>query len=384
MRTVALLLCLVPLNLYSQFEHKLFNRNLLIESKVYYGFLYAHHLELELYNAHFPAFELNIQQQTYGKHKWERDFGYPIIGASFYYCGLGYSPSLGQSIALMPFINFPLYRHHNFMLGFRFALGVGVLTEHFDNTENYHNLAIGSHLNAAVNLMFEARYKLNTWVTLTGGINLQHFSNGALKMPNNGINMPMLSLGVAVKPLKENNSITEKYIPPTEPFSAILKRKIEFDLGISLGYKNMSQVYGESYIVTHIYENTLYRVSPKSKWGLGFDVSYDPSQLKTLERDSIFVDNNLEILRPGINVAYELVLSKLGFLVNFGYYLGGAETSNGPLYEKLTLQYNFTPNFFASVMLKVHFGRADYIGWGVGYTFDVWFSKKTKGTKGEL
>jgi hypothetical protein len=28
-------------------------------------------------------------------------------------------------------------------------------------------------------------------------------------------------------------------------------------------------------------------------------------------------------------------------------------------------------------MLKVHWGRADYIGWGVGYRFEKFYGKKT-------
>jgi len=283
---------------------------------------------------------------------------------------------VGSAFALMPYINFPLVKQKNFSFNFRFALGAGYLTNKFDRINNYKNLAIGSHLNAAVNMMFEARYRINTYLSASAGICLQHFSNGSLKEPNYGLNAPMGNLGIAFKPARENKSITDRFYPPTEPYSAILTRSIEFNFGAAIGYKNMQQVLGENYFVYHIYENTFYRVSRKSKWGIGFDASYDPSHIDVLEKKGIPVNNNLEIIRPGINAAYQLVLSKVGFIFNLGLYLGGAERSNGPLYEKLSFQYNFSKNLFASVMLKVHFGRADYIGWGVGYTFDWTFGKK--------
>ena len=89
------------------------------------------------------------------------------------------------------------------------------------------------------------------------------------------------------------------------------------------------------------------------------------------------VENKLKILRPGINAAYELMMSRLGFILNLGYYLGGMEKSNGPFYEKIGVQYNFTKHFYANIMLKVHWGRADYIGWGLGYNMDVFYGKKT-------
>ncbi len=360
----------------AQFQHKLFTSNMMVEGKIHYGFLYAHHLTLEIFNAHFPAFELSISQQTYGKHKWERAFGYPVTGASLFYSDLGNDPMLGQAIALMPFIHFPLVRSRDLSFGFRFALGVGYLTKRFDRIENYKNLAIGSHFNAAVNLMFELRYRISYSLTATGGISLQHFSNGSLKLPNYGINAPLINLGLAYRPVKKNKLIGDRFFPPVEPFEIIPKRSFEISFGFAFGFKDMSAIYGTSYFVTHLYENTLLTLSRKSKAGLGFDLSFDPSQLKLLEMNGDTVENRFSIVRPGINIAYELVLGKLGFLANLGYYLGGREKSNGPLYEKFALQYNFSRNFFAHVFLKVHWGRADYIGWGLGYKFDVYYARK--------
>lgn len=374
---LGLLLWGITLCSYSQQSHKLYTSNIFLEGKVHYGFLYAHHLELELFNAHFPAFELSVQQQTYGKHQWERAFAYPIIGVTCWYSGLGNSPSLGQAIGVMPFINFPLYRHKDFFFGFRFALGAGILTKKFDRLENYKNTAIGTHLNAAINLMFEARYRINSWLTASAGISLQHFSNGSLKMPNYGLNAPMINVGLAYWPKQKNNEIGDRFYPPTEPYSAVIQRFIEFDLGFAVAYKNMEAVLGENFVVFHLYENTFYQVSRKSKVGLGFDLSYDPSHIRILELHGDTLVNRFNILRPGINGAYQLILGKLGFIFNIGLYLGGAERSNGPLYEKFSLQYTFFRNFFANLMLKVHFGRADYVGIGLGYKFILPFGKKT-------
>lgn len=367
----------IPSYLPGQQTHKLFSSNLYLEAKSHYGFIYAHHLELELFNAHFPAFELSIQQQTYGKHKWERTFAYPIIGVTCWYSGLGNSLELGRAIGLMPFINFPLYRYRDFFFGFRFALGAGILTRKFDRLDNYKNTAIGTHLNAAVNLMFEARYRINSWLTASAGISLQHFSNGSIKMPNYGLNAPMINVGLAYWPVRQNKDIGDRFYPPLEPFSAILRHHLEFNIGCDIGYKNMEAVLGATFIVFHIYGNTFYQISRKSKVGIGVDLSYDPSHIKILELHGDTLENNLSVMRPGVNAAYQLVLSKVGFIFNLGYYLGGAERSNGPLYEKFTLQYHFSRNFFANLMLKVHFGRADYIGAGIGYTFYIPIGRKT-------
>jgi hypothetical protein len=366
-----------PLKPFAQFEHKLFTSNMIIEAKADYGFLYAQHLELELFNAHFPAFEFSIQQQTYGRQKWERAYNYPITGMTFLYTPLGNNPILGSAYALMPFINFPIYKHRNFTFGFRFSLGVGYLTKKFDRLNNYKDIAIGSHINAAINLMFEARYRLNEYLTLTGGISFQHFSNGSLKTPNYGVNAPLVSLGLAFRPVRDNKDIGDRYIAPTEPFSTTIRNSMEFDFGGALGYKNMTSQLGSNFMVYHFFENTFFPVSRKSKFGFGLDLSYDESHKKILELAGTPAGSPMQIMRPGINAAYELMVGKLGFIMNLGYYLSGKEKSNGPLYEKICFQYVFSKNFFAHVMLKVHFGRADYIGWGIGYTFDVFYGKRT-------
>jgi hypothetical protein len=266
---------------------------------------------------------------------------------------------------------------NTFFFGFRFGLGVGYLTKKFDRLNNYKNLAIGGHFNAAISLMLELRYRLNHRITITGGVSLQHFSNGSLKLPNNGLNVPLINLGLAYRLVRENKLIGDRFYPPVEPYSAIIRRAIDFYIGGAIGYKNMTAVYGKNYIVTHFYENTFFKISRKSQVGFGFDGSYDPSQIKKLELNYIQVDNKFKIVRFGINAAYQLDMSKLGIIFNLGYYLTGIETSNGPLYEKISVQYLFTKHLFASIMLKVHWGRADYIGWGIGYKFAKYYGRKT-------
>ena len=367
----------LPVRSVAQFDYKLFTSNLIIETKVDYGFIYAQHLELQLFNGHFPAFEFSMEKQTFGRQSWERAYNYPILGMTFLYSPLGNNPILGSSFALMPFINFPLYKTKAFTFGFRFSLGAGYLTKKFDRINNYKDIAIGSHINAAINLMFEARYRLSEYFTLTGGVSFQHFSNGSLKTPNYGLNVPLVSIGLAFKPVRDNKDIGDRYIAPTEPFSTTIRNSIEFNIGGALGYKNMTSELGHNYFVYHFFENTFFRVSRKSKVGIGLDLSYDESQKKILEMSDNPVSSPFQILRSGVNAAYELMLGKLGFITNLGIYLSGKEKTNGPLYEKLCFQYGFSKNFFAHVLLKVHFGRADYVGWGFGYKFDVFYGKKT-------
>jgi hypothetical protein len=359
-----------------EYEHKFITSNLIVEGKFYYGFLYAQHIELVRFDSHFPVFEINLQQETFGKHKWERAFVYPNIGLTLLYTNLGKAPELGSAFSIIPFIDFPLFRLTNFSLNFRFGLGAAYLTKRFDRLTNYKNLAIGSHINASASLMFQAHYKISERFTASLGFGLQHFSNGSLKLPNYGLNIVALNAGVGFRLAKQNRSISDRFIAPTEPYSAVIRHNMEFDVGFALGWKNMKAVLGDNFLVYHLYENTFFPVKKKSKWGFGIDLSYDESHVKILENEGVIVTDKLKIIRPGINGAYMLVLSKLNFIINLGYYLGGLEKSNGPFYEKISFQYKFTRDFYANIMLKVHWGRADYIGWGFGIHINKFYGKK--------
>jgi hypothetical protein len=133
-------------------QHKFRGSNLLLEGRVNYGFLINHHLEMQIFNSHFPSFEINLGKETFGERRWQRMYSYPFVGAGYWYSHLGNSPYLGSAHALFPYVNYPLVRDIKHELNFRFGLGLAYLTKRFDRIDNYKYLAIGSHVNAAVNL----------------------------------------------------------------------------------------------------------------------------------------------------------------------------------------------------------------------------------------
>ena len=85
---------------------------------------------------------------------------------------------------------------------------------------------------------------------------------------------------------------------------------------------------------------------------------------------------NWKFIYPGINAVYNLTLGKVGILLNFGYYLHVMKPTKS-IYQKISVQYNFSKHWFANLMLKVVWGKAEYIGYGMGYRFEVRFGRKT-------
>ena len=352
--------------------------NLTAELKLQYGLLMSHHLELDIFRSHFPAFELSLQKATYGKHRWEAEYGYPLIGISFWYSGLGGFEELGTAFAVYPTINFPIVSDNYQSLNFKLGVGLGYLTNRFDRIDNYKNFAIGSHLNIAASLFTEYRRKISRMVTLSAGLGLTHFSNGSMKTPNYGLNIITASVGLTSYLSNPNRSLDRKILPELYPFEFDGKKYLSVEFATAVAYKDMSQQYGKNYFVVAAYANIMARVSYKSKFGVGLDLTYDASDKLNLERQYIPVTNDLHLTKLGINVAYELVMDRLSFLFNAGAYLSGMDRSEGEIYQRLTLKYFITNNLFANMVLSAHLGKAEYIGFGLGYRVKFIYKRKIK------
>ncbi len=354
-----------------QKQHSFQAPNLMFEARSNYGFLIAHHLEMEIFNKHLPSFEISLARSTYGKHQWETLYQYPVTGLTYWNGWLGDRETLGKAHAVMPYISFPIIKHDKTELSFRLAAGLGYLTKRFDRIENYKYIAIGSHLNAAINLMFEYRWKPVNHLQVFGGIQLMHFSNGSIKTPNFGLNIPSLTGGLALRINKENPYIKRAIRPALTMFEFDGRQFLEVRISTAIGIKDIGEVTSERYNVVAGSVGVLKNIGYKGKVGLGFDFSYDGSDARYVGVKGVDYKSNLQLVKPGVALMYEVVLSRLSFPFALGFYTGGKYKNEGISYYKLGLQYIVHRNFFTSLTLKTHYARADYVAFGIGYRFKV-------------
>lgn len=356
--------------MFSQ-SQKVFSSNLIIETKAHYGFLIPHHVEMQIFNSHFMAYEVSISKATFGRTRWEYMYNYPVIGISLWYSTLGNSEYFGSGTALFPYINFPLFTTHRATVSFRLGFGLGYIEKPFHRIENYKNIAIGSHLNAAANFMLEYRYKMNDRLIITGGMGFVHFSNGATKTPNYGVNIPSANLGLAFRLSKENKYLRKKLLPELFPFEFDGKKYFNIDMAVGMGVKDMKSEFDKTFYVYAACVNVFKQISFTSKVGLGFNFSYDGTDRFVYEKNNNEAVHDLQFIRPGFHLGYELLLSRVSFVFQLGAYLGGKEKSDGGIYEKLGVKFHFSNNWFTHVTLKAHAGRADFITYGLGYSINI-------------
>ena len=363
-----LLLIIGAISAKAQPTHK----NYEIEARAHFGYLYfqndQYHSALGRYSMHAPAYELSLHHDTYGEHRWEVLHNYPSIGLTFYYSGFrndSISKELGRVFALYPYINFPIIPNESSTVTFKLGVGLAYLTNKFDPKENYHNYAIGSHLNAAVNLSFEYRQRIVDrlrWVTSAG---LTHFSNGATRSPNMGINIFSIASGFSWHISPHKDLIDKKLRPKNYLFEFDGKRHFVTDYQYTLGFKDMSQQYGthQYFFVHDLAANLMLQLSERDRLGLGLELVYDNSDKLTKPNWDIY-------LKPGLLLSYEMLLDRVSFMFNLG--IRNNVPLNSPsfgmlFYQKIAARYYFNDNLFATLAFTTYDIKADFISLGIGY-----------------
>lgn len=353
--------------------------NIQFETRLHYGFLLSHHLELERFNSHFGALEFSLQKATYGAHRWEKEYGFPLIGISFWMSNIGGFEEIGNGYALFPYLNLPLFKKDKSSLNFRVGLGLGYLGNKFDNKINYKNFAIGSHLNVAANLLLEYKRQISKRFFLSGGITLSHFSNGTTKTPNYGLNILTANISFAYYLNKPNPYLSNMILPELYPFEFDGRKFLELHLSFAFTNKDMTQSVGDRFWVFAIYGNLMKRVSYKSKFGLGMSLTADMSDKFVVEHfDTQESYSSASFLKTGISVAYELMISRMSLLFNLGIYVSGDYRRYSDVYQRVTLRYAIKQNLYANAVLNSHMGIADYIGIGLGYKIDFIYKRDIK------
>lgn len=334
--------------------------NYYLECRTGYGFLIPHHLELYELQTHFMSYELSVGYLSYGKQKWEYVYDFPRVGLSLWHSTFNQSEYIGKAYALHPYICFPWYGTPSSRLTFRLGVGMGYLTKPYEPVANYKNIAIGSHLNAAINLKLEYQHKVSERLVINGGLDFQHFSNGSFKTPNFGLNSPSISFGMMYHPLKPNRFDRRKVLPELYMYEFDGKKFAYTAVTYYMGLKDQSYNNGSRLLATAISVEAMKPINFKHNLGVGIDVAhYTP--LSTGYGDE-------HLTRYGICGAWHMKL----WVVTFDFALGVEvfkpdEIYLGSMYEKAAFKYHFDNGMYTYFGLKALYGRADFIMAGVGY-----------------
>ena len=327
------------LSFYGMFSHlmaqettSLLSPGYTISVKYHLGFILSHRENMiHLVKDRVKGFDLNLDKQTSGKQGWHGSFNRPSPGIGLLHFDLGNPEQLGSGTALYGYLDMPLIKREKFVWHYRWSTGIGLISKPFNRTDNYKNIAIGSKLNMFAGILIEARIKIAKRTWITSGFSFSHFSNAAVTVPNLGINIPGLKIGL-------HHQIGDYKIRLKKDTVADTDRDIHFLVYAAPGIRKIHPAGGRSYAVGHAFVETAKFVDNRRKLGLGLDVFYDDSNIEVHNRDTsrVPIEKMSHFIKFGIHLSHELVFGRYSALVQMGVYLLNNVESDGPIYHRLT------------------------------------------------
>ncbi|HAE65798.1 MULTISPECIES: acyloxyacyl hydrolase [Sphingobacterium] len=290
-------------------------------------------------------------------------YNYPIYGIGIYSSTFG-QEHLGRPFAAYGFVAIPIRPKVNsrWNFNYRIALGLSGRFNPYNEEDNPFNLLIGSKNNVFIDLGLQVNYRLNKNFQVGAGAAFHHFSNGALALPNTGINLVPLSLSVSYTPTNKPFDYRKSSIPQME-------KTEELHFNYAFGFKQIDREHDSQYFKSMLGAYYSKHFGYKWRLGAGFDAFYSASgNDEKVAGDKAGKFSALFSYGPAFYIDHVLN-SRLYINGNVGVYLHRNEFNGEsmPVYLRAGVRYKVYKDFFAGVSIKAHGGKADFIEWTTGY-----------------
>ena len=153
----------------------------------------------------FKGYTIGVGWQRRGEQVWHHVHNFPSFGIQLYTPRLDDREEFGQPVSLMAFYRGVLLRKGIFSLKYDIDGGIAMGWKPYDAYDNSSNIVIGSKVTAHIGLTAEAAFLISKRFELALGGGFTHFSNGAVKKPNKGLNL--LSPHIRLTYLVEDNQL---------------------------------------------------------------------------------------------------------------------------------------------------------------------------------
>lgn len=317
--------------------------------------------------AYYNGLNLKVGFKSRAKRdQYYQVYNYPIYGIGIYSSTFN-SPIIGSPYAIYGFVQTPIYPKENSKWSYDYRIGLGLSGNFkpYNEQENPLNLVIGSKNNVFIDLGIRAQYRLTDHLKVGAGLAFHHFSNGALALPNKGVNLIPATVSVNYQ---FNPDVKIHRDSVLEPFS----KRIYYHLNYGVGFKQLRDDLDHRFFKTTLSGYASRFVSYKWRLGAGVDLFYSSSG----NDEEIAGDKSGELaskLSGGPSFYVEHVLNeRLVLNGNVGYYIHN-QRFNGEIkkfFLRAGARYYVYKNLNAGVSIKAHMGKADFIEWTMGYTFN--------------
>jgi len=320
--------------------------------------------------SHF--YSLSFIKSTTGNKQWQQLFNYPDLVFDLTYANFGDSEIFGDALSAYISLNQSKYNHKlRLTRHWRYGFGVGYLNKPFHQINNPTNNVIGSEVNLTMKLAYGYEYRLQTNLGLSLMAIASHHSNGRVELPNLGINVLGLKLG-----LKYYSQAKQDLVK--HDFKQQIDKKPKLQINIGFARSELSApINGPKYPVYIIGLFGQHRTSLKSKWLYGIEASYFESTHRFILNNQSHQEKEfLTSSRLSPYVGYEHIIGQLGIVGMLGAYAYGPFKVEAPISTKMGFKYyvlptenRFSKEIFIAGYLKAHYAKAEYLEVNLGYTF---------------
>jgi hypothetical protein len=326
----------------------------------------------------YQSYSLKYGIHTDGRQLWEQLYGYPVWGFGFYQAFyLNDNDELGSPLALYSFIDLPLKRYKKWSLDFEIGFGLAGNWNTHELLEDHYYYPIGSFATVFIDAGLNATFPLGNHFYLSGGLTFTHFSNGAVKLPNLGVNMGGARIELQYT-FKERPAFIKEtvagYLKEWEWIALIAPsmRQVAFEYVDEVGDTIATAFdYGILSFSTSINR----QISHKVKFGAGADISYNTAY----GADTVMVNGipekapytSGEKILIGVYPSFELVMGKFSILAQPGFYVYQTEIDgylSPSTYQRVGMKYHFWDHLVVGINIRaINFSVADFIEWNIGY-----------------
>jgi hypothetical protein len=324
----------------------------------------------------FQTFSLKLLCRTDGENLWEQLYKYPEWGISIYMADFYNPEEIGRPLAIYGFFNAPFIRLQKLIFGYELGFGATFNWKSFNPLTNQYNIAIGAGESFIIDAGLNIHYRLTNKTDIIGGFSLTHFSNGALKKPNFGINTIAPKIGIQYnfyEPIKFLRREVPQFDPHNEwyisGFGGV--KNLIFD---SVNIDIIEKYEGAFFPVFGISSGYNWQVSYMSKAGIGLTLSYDGSvnaQVAVENNEIDPVDTPFsDKIQLSIYPSYELTVNRLSLVLQPAFYLYRKKIRNQSpaFHQRIGLKYQVNDKIFAGIILRDYaFHVSDHLEWTLGY-----------------
>lgn len=331
-------------------------RNMGITLEPQIGILLAHRATMgHLIEHHSYGAEFGIVLQTNGKKQWHHDFNFPEISFNAFYNNPGNEEILGQTMGVAGGIYLPFFKESGWSFGTKFETGLSFVTKRYDIVNNPKNNAIGSHLNALVRLglRFEKQFGRQS---IGFNLSMSHMSNGAVKLPNLGLNLPFFGVHYSyfIRPLHFEDTASIKRVGQKV-------KSWEFFTQLIVSSKQIYPTGGSNFGVIGLTNYVNYKATIRSVFEGGVDLIYNQSIIRQVEGDW-GPEKNLQV---GVYLAYVLPINRFQMYVGMGAYVYNPLNPDGIFYHRFGGRFQIYKHLWANISIKSHWAKADYFEYGL-------------------